>query len=145
MLNALISMTTRLLGVANTLTDFDQGMVFHKAGDFERAAPLLKNSAEAGYINGAAVYGSMLLLGQGIAEDGVDALKWLTFAADEGHLDAKSLLGMALATGKAGVKQDMPRAVKLLTECAERGDAKAAQMLAIVGRDNRKPSSRRSK
>lgn len=145
MLSALISMTTRLLGVAQTLTDFDQGMVFHKAGDFQRAAPLLKKSAEAGYINGAAMYGSMLLLGQGVPESGVDALEWLTFAADEGHLDAKSLLGMALATGKAGVKRDIPRAVKLLTECAEQGDAKAAQMLEIVRSDNRKPSSRRSK
>ena len=48
MLSALLSMTTRLLGVANTLTDYDQGMAFHQAGDYKQAAPLMLKAAEAG-------------------------------------------------------------------------------------------------
>ena len=132
MLSALLSMTTRLLGAANTLTDYDQGMVFHQAGDYEQAAPLMKKAAEAGYFNGATVYGSMLLLGQGVPENGAEALQWLEFAADGGHADAKSLLGMALATGKAGIKRDIPRAVRLLTECSAQGDVKAVEMLKVI-------------
>ncbi len=132
MLSALLSMTTRLLGVANTLTDYDQGMAFHQAGDYKQAAPLMLKAAEAGYFNGATVYGSMLLLGQGVPEDGAEALRWLEFAVDGGHSDAKSLLGMALATGKAGVKRDIPRAVRLLKECAQAGDVKAEEMLKVI-------------
>lgn len=134
MLSALLSLTTRLLGAANTLTDYDQGMAFHQAGDYKQAAPLLKKAAEAGYFNGATVYGSMLLLGQGVPENGAEALRWLEFAVDGGHADAKSLLGMALATGKAGVKRDAARATKLLTECAQQGDVKAAEMLKVLRR-----------
>lgn len=132
MLSAMLSMTTRLLGVASTLTDYDEGLALHRRGDFERAAPLMKKAAQAGYYNGATVYASMLLLGQGVPEDGAEALRWLEFAVDGGHAEAKSLLGMALATGKAGVKRDVARATKLLKECAQQGDLTAVEMLKVI-------------
>ena len=80
----------------------------------------------------AAVYGSILLLGQGVAENGTEAQRWLEQAVGADKMDAKSLLGMALATGKAGIKRDIRRAIELLTECAANEDAKAVQMLEMI-------------
>lgn len=132
MLKTLLSTATRFLGAANAIRQYDEGIAYHRAGEHKRAAPLIKQAAEAGYIDAAAVYGSMLLLGQGVQENGAEAVRWLESATDAGKLHAKSMLGMALATGKAGVKRDMPRAVALLTECAAEGDEKSAEMLEMI-------------
>ncbi len=132
MLNALLALATRLSGAVNAIQQYDEGLAYQRAGEFKRAVPLLREAAQVGHIDAAAVYGSMLLLGQGVPENGPEGQRWLEQAVEADKMDAKSLLGMALATGKAGVKRDLPRAVALLTECAANEDAKAAEMLEMI-------------
>ena len=72
------------------------------------------------------------MLGRGTREDGVEAERWLRQAVDGGFEGAISVLGMAYATGSAGIRTDIPLARKLLTQAAERGDQQSARMLAMM-------------
>ena len=84
-----------------------------------------------------AVYGSALLLGQGVPENGMEAVKWLQMAVEKNnHVGAASVLGMALATGKAGVKPNHKLARELLTQAVSEGDQQSAEMLDMM--DKRK-------
>jgi TPR repeat protein len=42
-------------------------------------------------------------MGRGVPENGTEAERWLKRGLDEGYADAASILGMAYATGKAGI------------------------------------------
>ncbi|OQA30614.1 MAG: Sel1 repeat protein [Betaproteobacteria bacterium ADurb.Bin341] len=131
-LSGLFVLVGKYVAAGNAVRLFDEAMAFHRAGKFKEAAPLMQEAAESGYINAAAIYGSMLLLGQGVAEDGREAVKWLEHATEAGHEGAKSTLAMALVTGKGGAPRDLKRGVMLLTECAEAGDEQSQRMLEVV-------------
>ena len=76
-----------------------------------------------------AILGSIYLLGEGAKENGAEALRWLEKSIELGCEDSISLLGMALVTGKAGVKVDVDRGRKMLEYAAEKGDSQLARML----------------
>jgi TPR repeat protein len=79
-----------------------------------------------------ALLGSVYLLGNGGKEDGCQAVAWLQKAIDGGYEDAVSVLGMAYATGKAGVKVDMQKASAMLQFAADKGDSQSARMLEMM-------------
>jgi TPR repeat protein len=60
-----------------------------------------------------------------------DAIAWLVRAADQGHPDAQTLLGLAYLTGRAA-KRDPQEAVKLLRMAAEKNYPKAEGLLALA-------------
>lgn len=71
-------------------------------------------------------------IGNGVKEDGRLAVTWLQKAVDGGFEDAVSLLGMAYATGKAGVKVDLVKGRDMLRFAADRGDEQSAKMLTMM-------------
>lgn len=111
---------------------YDEALALHGAEKYKEAEPLMRQAAELGNPNAMAILGSMYLLGQGVPENGKIALEWLEKAVSAGEAGSSAVLGMALATGKAGVKPDIARARELLTKAAQEGDAKAAEMLDMM-------------
>jgi TPR repeat protein len=125
-LNALLAHKTR------AIIAYNEGMVFYEAKDFRQALPLMAEASDLGNSQAMLILGTMYLLGEGVKEDGRLAVLWLQRAIDEGVDDAISVLGMAYATGKAGVQIDLPMARKMLTSCAENGDEQSARMLSMI-------------
>jgi TPR repeat protein len=94
----------------------------------------MREASELGNPRAMSLLGTMYLMGQGVREDGVQAERWLKQAIEGGHDDAASVLGMAYATGKAGVKIDLDKAIPMLTEAADNGDEQSARMLGMIER-----------
>lgn len=69
------------------------------AGDFDRAIPMLQAEVRVKNPSAMLIYGTMLLLGQGIDQDALDGLAWIRQAAVLGELRAMMLLGGYLAAG----------------------------------------------
>ena len=78
--------------------------------------------------------GTMYLFGQGMKEDGKQAELWLKKSIDGGYEGSISVLGMAYATGIAGIQIDMTKAREMLTFAADRGDEQSARMLGMMDR-----------
>ena len=64
--------------------------------------------------------------------NGVEAERWLKLAMNGGFEGAISVLGMAYATGSAGIPTDISLARRLMTQAAERGDEQSARMLEMT-------------
>jgi TPR repeat protein len=77
---------------------------------------------------------ALYLLGQGVPENGAQAKRWLNQAVDGGYEGAVSVLGMAYATGQAGIKIDIPLARQMLTQAARKGDQQSARMLEMMAK-----------
>ena len=113
---------------------YDEALAYGNANEHRKAAPLLKEAAELGNPDAMAVYGSALLLGTGVAENGLEAVKWLQMAIDLKHIGAALVLGMVYATGKAGVKPNHKLARELLTQAAAEGDQQSTEMLDMMNK-----------
>lgn len=131
--NALVSLNATLAGKIRSIASYDEALALYNNKDYVKALPLM-TEAELGNVHAMSLLGAMHLLGQGVREDGLLAVVWLQRAMDGGYESAASLLGMALATGKAGVKIDLPKARMLLKAAASKGDAQSARMLEMIDR-----------
>ena len=128
----LINRNAALAQKARSLMAYDEALAFHKAKEYRQALPLMIEAAELGNPEAMSLLGSMYLMGQGVNEDGSQAVTWLQRSIEGGFEGAISVLGMAYATGKAGVKIDLPKARKMLNYCAEKGDEQSTRMLAMM-------------
>lgn len=108
---------------------YEEGTALRDAGKLKEGYLLILQSAELGNKSAMAILGSIYLLGEGTKENGPEAVRWLEKSIEFGYEDSISLLGMALVTGKAGVKQDLERGRKLLVHAAAQGDEQSARML----------------
>lgn len=111
---------------------FDEAIALHGAKEFKKSLPLMISAAELGHAQAMSILGTMFLLGQGTAENGKEAEKWLMKSVEAGFAEAESVLGMAYATGKAGVKVNHVMAKKLLNKAAESGDEQSKEMLRMM-------------
>ena len=130
----LINLNAALASKARSLMAYDEAMVFYRAKDFKQALPLMTEASELGNAQAMSILGTMYLMGEGVKEEGLQAIVWLQRSIDAGFVDATSVLGMAYATGKAGVKIDIPKARKMLACSAENGDKQSARMLSMMDR-----------
>lgn len=128
----LLNINVLLAGKIRGIQAYDEAIAYHSAKDYKAAFPLMLESAKLGNPEAMSILGSMYLLGHGTTEDGVQAVYWLEKAIAANFEDAESVLGMAYATGKAGVKIDIPKATQLLTLAAERGEVQSARMLEMM-------------
>lgn len=134
LLDTLAKLNAALAGKVRSITAYDEALALYNSRDYEKALPLMTEAAELGNTQAMSLLGSMYLLGQGVREDGRIAVQWLQRAVEAGYEEAVSVLGMAYATGKAGVRRDLPAARALLEIAASRGDAQSARMLEMMDR-----------
>ncbi len=59
--------------------------------------------------------------GEGAAQDEAEALRWWRLAANQGHADAQTRLGMCYLHG-LGVARDLEQAALWLKQAAQQGD-----------------------
>ena len=133
--NLVVKLVSRVEKQLDNVTDkkaFDAAQDALLAKDFKSAIEGFEELAKRNHGRAAALAGSMYLIGDRVKENGVKGLKYLTIGAEAGDPDAISLLGMAYASGKAGVKIDYFKARPLLETAVKNGDAKAQEMLNFV-------------
>lgn len=130
----LIHLNSALAGKARAVMAYDEALALHEKKAYTQALPLMIEASELGNAQAMSLLGTMYLMGHGVREDGVQAVSWLNRSIDGGFEGAISVLGMAYATGKAGVKIDIPKAREMLSKCAENGDEQSARMLAMMDR-----------
>ena len=130
----LLTLNSALLSKARSTTVYSEALAFRDAKEYDKALPLMIEAAELGNVQAMSILGSMYLLGQGVKEDGALAVMWLQKAIDGGYESAISVLGMAYATGKAGVGIDIPKAREMLNYAAEQGDEQSSRMLEMMNK-----------
>lgn len=88
--------------------------------DPQRAIQLFQFAATTfGDANAQYQLALMHLDGAGVDKDGREGLKWLSLAADKGHLQAEAKLGQALFSGEDGVQPQRARGLMWLTLARE--------------------------
>ena len=68
--------------------------------------------------------GRRFLYGEGVARDGVEAVRWFKSAAENGHAGAQTDLGWCYMDGW-GVEKDAEQAMRWILKAVEQGDASA--------------------
>ena len=132
LIKTLIGLNAAMTGKMRSIQAYDEGLALRDAGDLKGGYALIKESAELGHEGAMAILGSIYLLGEGVKENGPEALRWLERSIELGCEDSISLLAMALVTGKAGIKIDIERGRKMLEFAAEKGDTQSIRMLEMM-------------
>ena len=122
-----------LLGAATTAAaDGRESAAQHMArGDHAGAAALYRAQAEAGSAVAQNNLGVLLLRGQGVAEDPVEARRWFERAAAQGLPGALYNMGMLHLRGY-GTPVDRIAAADWLQQAAEKGDPQAQFYLGTL-------------
>lgn len=128
----LISFNDQMLNKVKATQIYDEALSFYSAKEYKKALPLMTEASNLGHPQAMSLLGTMYLMGFGVKENGKEAESWLLKSVEAGFSEAASVLGMAYATGKAGVKIDTEKATRLLTEAAEKGDQQSARMLTMM-------------
>jgi len=109
---AIVSSASVALGVYS-LNGIEQGAV---VADPERALRLFQFAAtNFGDANAQYNLARMLLDGAGAGKDELEGLRWLSLAAEKGHVQAQALLGQLLFSGREGVRPQRARGLMWLT------------------------------
>ncbi|MES2755413.1 MAG: tetratricopeptide repeat protein [Pseudomonadota bacterium] len=95
-------------------------MATRLAGDRADRAAFLREAAEEGLADAQALYGQLLLDGDGVAADPVAAFGWFNRAGAQHHLMALNMVGRCYDQGW-GVAIDYPRAAACFQSAAESG------------------------
>jgi uncharacterized protein len=90
------------------------------SGPREDVAAFVRDAAEAGSAEAQARFGQMLLDGDGVARDMIEAFAWFERAALAGHLEAANMVGRCHDLGW-GVPIDKVRAAAWFRQAAGRG------------------------
>ena len=101
-------------------------------GDFASAVKFLTVEADKGNFEAMSALAEFHIAGRGVPQSAENAVKWLTKAADGGHLPSQASLAGVLYRGAPGVKKDEERARFLLTQAAEAGYAPAQYQAGAI-------------
>jgi len=115
--------------MASWIGDFFSG--FLGSSDDTEIERLTKIADERGDVNAQYELGRRYAMGDGVAENDAEAVKWYEKAAVQGHVEAQFYLGTCYAYGN-GVQKNISKAAKWLTMAAEehhQGARKALQRL----------------
>ena len=103
-------------------------------GDYEKAIAELKPLAEQGDASSQYLLAETYFGGHGGTM--MEALKWMTAAADQGYAQAQARLGLIYGTGK-GVAINYPEAYRWFSLAAKRADPKQQRNLKTISETNR--------
>tara|TARA_B100000809_G_scaffold193194_1_gene192130 strand:- start:552 stop:1265 length:714 start_codon:yes stop_codon:yes gene_type:complete len=90
-----------------------------------------RKAAMQGYADAQYYLGVMYDLGDGVAEDDAEAVKWYRMAAEQGYADAQYNLGVKYAEGE-GVPENAAEAMKWYRKAVEQGNARAQNNLGVM-------------
>ncbi len=116
---------------ASPVMQYCMGMISY-ARDHDKAAFVdhMRKSAEAGYAPAQIELGQSYQDGDGVAQDGQEALKWYLAAAEQGVAEAQNDYGFVYFYGKAGVAKDEAKAIPWFRKAADQGDTNSQTLLA---------------
>ena len=82
----------------NTSDDalFRKGVAAYENGSFSQAYELIRPLAENGHAEAQLILGDMYNAGKGVAQDNAAAVMWFHKAAEQGNVDAQSMLGQGM-------------------------------------------------
>jgi cell division septation protein DedD len=103
-------------------------------GDYEKAVAELKPLAESGDASAQYLLAETYFGGHGGTM--MEALKWMTAAAEQGYAQAQARLGLIYGTGK-GVATNYPEAYRWFSLAAMRADPKQQRNLKTISETNR--------
>ena len=132
LLRNLIALNSALFDRVRASKRYDEALAYYTAREYQKAFLFMSEAAQFGSLDAMSLLGSMYLLGQGVPEDGRQAEAWLKRAVDGGYEGAVPVLGMAYATGKAGIPVNLNLAREMLTVAAANGDQQSARMLEMM-------------
>jgi len=120
-----------LVGRGFSSNNFDKGQTEFEVGNYQAAIelwmPLAKNGHEAAQVGLATIF----RCGDNATKDPAAAFEWYELAAAQGNAAAQRWLSTYLLDGwRFGIRRDKPRAVQLLQEAAEKGNADAQYILS---------------
>lgn len=104
---------------------------YYNTKNYQEALACYQEAAEQGDANGQLGLGKLYYLGNGVAKDYVEALKWLELAQKQGNAKAIQYCAEIYARGGLGVTKDQKKALKLFTLSGEQGNGGA---YAVLGR-----------
>lgn len=111
--------------------DYQDGRKAYNRGDYATALKQLLPLAEQGHAGAQYFVGYMYYKGQGVVQNGTEAVKWLRKAAEQGDVKAQLRLGMMFRLGSS-VAKNYAEAEKWLRKATEQGDAKARYNLGLM-------------
>jgi TPR repeat protein len=91
----------------------------------------LKSTAKAGVASSQTNLALKYAKGEGVAQDGKEAVKWYRKAVEQGYAEAQYNLGLMYAKGE-GVTQDDKKAFNWYRKAAEQGYAEAQYNLGLI-------------
>jgi TPR repeat protein len=97
--------------------------------DMAAAALRYRRAAERGHIVSMVRYGNLLLTGNGVPQNGAEALTWFQKAAAVGNADGGYSIGLVLSRGFANVPVDYVRARRILEQAYAMRNRNAANEL----------------
>jgi TPR repeat protein len=115
-------------GVAGPLED---GLAAYKAGDFDKAAQLLRPLADKGNADAQQKIGRLYERGKGLPKDFTQAEKWYRKAAEQGDAAAQARLGFMYRIGE-GLTRDPKQAAKWYAMGATKGNPLAQVGLGFM-------------
>lgn len=86
---------------------YEDGLISYYLGDYKTAYSLLRPLAEQGDARAQAKLGHMYAYGEGMPEDGPEAVRWYRKAADQGNARAQYSLGVMYANEESVPKDNV--------------------------------------
>ena len=111
--------------------DYQDGRKAYNRGDYATALKELLPLAEQGHAGAQYFIGYMYYKGQGVDQDGEEAVKWFRQAAEQGDVKSQVRLGVMYRLGLT-VSKNYKEAKKWLRMAAEQEDTKAQYNLALM-------------
>ena len=114
-----------MLATPSEAQDFDAGKEAYERGKYAAALHEWRPLAEQGHAQAQYNLGVMYLVGNGVAQDNAEAMKWYRKAAEQEVAFAQHMLGFMYARG-LGVAQDLIQAHMWSNLAAGQGNEAAA-------------------
>lgn len=108
----LLTVILMLASGVSVAADFNAGMAAYDRQDYRTAAEEFDVLAEAGDYHAQYMLGRMYALGNGVAQDSVQAYKWYNIAASRGHThaaEARDLLAQGMRRWRIAEAQNLAR------------------------------------
>ena len=131
LLQALLIFSCTTLSLFSRADDFSDGVILYEQRSFPAAAAAFKKAAEQGKADAQFNLGLMVLKGEGVAQNYVEAKALFEKAAQQNNVRAQVNLGRMYAKAK-GVAPNYGMAVYWFNKAAELGYADAQYSLGVL-------------